>query len=193
MLRSVARVASVGGLVSGAALIKTQHDNIQNIQTKVDQENTKKQFPAMPQFVSNTSATDDNPEDFVDTDELSNMLGETVHCATASKPNETSRVQAQAEKLKSAINRANNMVRAKMLESGAPGLVIAVSVNGKTVWQAGYGYADLENHVTTGTGCVMRIASISKSITMAVVARLWQENKLDLDKSVSEYVPEFPR
>ena len=39
----------------------------------------------------------------------------------------------------------------------------------------------------------MRIASISKSITMAVLARLWQEGKLDIDKNVSEYVPNFPK
>ena len=39
----------------------------------------------------------------------------------------------------------------------------------------------------------MRIASISKTITMAVLAKLWQEGKVDLDKDISEYVPEFPR
>ena len=36
----------------------------------------------------------------------------------------------------------------------------------------------------------MRIASISKTITMAVLAKLWQEGKVDLDKDISEYVPE---
>jgi len=70
---------------------------------------------------------------------------------------------------------------------------VAVSVNGKTVWQHGFGYSDIENHLLTGTGCVMRIASISKTITMAVLAKLWQEGKVDLDKDISEYVPEFPR
>ena len=68
-----------------------------------------------------------------------------------------------------------------------------MAVNGKTVWQHGFGYSDLENHMLTGTGCVMRIASISKTITMAVLARLWQEGRLDLDKSIQEYVPDFPR
>jgi hypothetical protein len=28
------------------------------------------------------------------------------------------------------------------------------------VWQHGFGYADLENKLLAGTGCVMRIASI---------------------------------
>ena len=39
----------------------------------------------------------------------------------------------------------------------------------------------------------MRIASISKTITMAVLAKLWQDGKVDLDKDITEYVPEFPR
>jgi len=38
----------------------------------------------------------------------------------------------------------------------------------------------------------MRIASISKSITMTVVAKLWEAGQLDLDKSVRHYVPSWP-
>ena len=54
------------------------------------------------------------------------------------------------------------------------------------------GLADVENGVLCHPDTVMRIASISKSMTMAVVARLWQEGKLDLDKPVQHYVPSFP-
>jgi len=36
---------------------------------------------------------------------------------------------------------------------------------------AGFGYADIENHIPCKSNTVMRIASISKSITMAVVAK----------------------
>lgn len=39
---------------------------------------------------------------------------------------------------------------------------------------------------------VMRIASISKSLTAAAVARVWENGKLDLDAPVQKYVPEFP-
>ena len=37
----------------------------------------------------------------------------------------------------------------------------------------------------------MRIASISKSITMAIVAKLWEDRKLDIDLPVQHYVPDF--
>ncbi|GBO02177.1 Serine beta-lactamase-like protein LACTB, mitochondrial, partial [Araneus ventricosus] len=58
---------------------------------------------------------------------------------------------------------------------------------------AGFGYADVENRVMCSSDTVMRIASISKSITMAAVAKLWEQGKLDVDKPVQEYVPSFPQ
>ncbi|XP_060743151.1 serine beta-lactamase-like protein LACTB, mitochondrial isoform X1 [Tachysurus vachellii] len=77
-------------------------------------------------------------------------------------------------------------------EVGAPGLVIGVSVDGTQVWSEGIGYADLENRVPCDGSTVMRIASISKSLTAAAVARVWENGKLDLDAPVQKYVPEFP-
>lgn len=56
----------------------------------------------------------------------------------------------------------------------------------------GMGYADLENRVPCSPDTVMRIASISKPLTAAAAARLWEEGKLDLDAPVQKYVPEFP-
>merc|ERR1712098_560926 len=75
----------------------------------------------------------------------------------------------------------------KMYESGTPGMAVAISVNGKQVWQHGFGYSDLENKLLVGTGCIMRIASISKCLTMAVVAKLWEEGSLDLEASITKY------
>lgn len=38
----------------------------------------------------------------------------------------------------------------------------------------------------------MRIASISKPITMALLASMWEKGQIDIDKPVQEYVPYFP-
>ncbi|XP_061534108.1 serine beta-lactamase-like protein LACTB, mitochondrial isoform X1 [Phycodurus eques] len=76
-------------------------------------------------------------------------------------------------------------------EVGAPGLVVGVSVDGVPVWCEGVGYADLENRLPCAPETVMRIASISKSLTSAAAARLCEEGKLDLDAPVQKYVPEF--
>lgn len=60
-----------------------------------------------------------------------------------------------------------------------------------TLW-VGLGYADVENRTKMSPDTVLRIASISKSITMAAVAKQWELGILDLDKPVQYYVPSFP-
>lgn len=56
----------------------------------------------------------------------------------------------------------------------------------------GLGYSDVENRLLCSSDTVLRIASISKSITMTAVAKLWEEGKIDLDKPIQDYVPYFP-
>lgn len=60
------------------------------------------------------------------------------------------------------------------------------------IFLKGLGYADVENRVVCKPETIMRIASISKCLTMMAVAKLWEEGKLDLDAPVQKYVPEFP-
>ncbi|XP_036431983.1 serine beta-lactamase-like protein LACTB, mitochondrial [Colossoma macropomum] len=101
------------------------------------------------------------------------------------KPHNTSKYRAAIEISRDLVQRIKD-------EVGAPGVVIGVSVDGTQVWCEGLGYGDLENRVACGPDTVMRIASISKPLTAAAVARVWEEGKLDLDAPVQKYVPEFP-
>ncbi|XP_072529788.1 serine beta-lactamase-like protein LACTB, mitochondrial isoform X1 [Salminus brasiliensis] len=101
------------------------------------------------------------------------------------KPHNTS-------KYSSAVEISRDLVQRIKDEVGAPGMVIGVSVDGTPVWCEGLGYADLENRVACGPDTVMRIASVSKPLTAAAVALVWEEGKLDLDAPVQKYVPEFP-
>ncbi|XP_062998808.1 serine beta-lactamase-like protein LACTB, mitochondrial [Elgaria multicarinata webbii] len=91
-----------------------------------------------------------------------------------------------------AVTSSRDLLQRVKDEVGAPGIVIGVSVDGKEVWLEGMGYADVENRVLCKPETVLRIASISKSLTMVAVAKLWEEGKLDLDAPVQKYVPEFP-
>ncbi|XP_043933758.1 serine beta-lactamase-like protein LACTB, mitochondrial [Protopterus annectens] len=91
-----------------------------------------------------------------------------------------------------AVETSRDLLNKIKEEVGAPGIVVGVSVEGKEIWSEGLGYADVENRVPCKPSTVMRIASISKSLTMTAIARLWEEGKLDLDAPVQKYVPEFP-
>ncbi len=56
----------------------------------------------------------------------------------------------------------------------------------------GFGFANLENNVRMQPENIMRIASISKSMTMAMLAKLMEEGKIDIDKPIQTYLPTYP-
>ncbi|XP_070536043.1 serine beta-lactamase-like protein LACTB, mitochondrial [Ptychodera flava] len=95
-------------------------------------------------------------------------------------------------KLDNAIRKAKDCLIRKRDEMGIPGMSVAVTVDGKEMWSTGIGFSDVENRVKCHSHTVMRIASISKSLTMVAVARLLEEGKLNLDTPIQEYVPSFP-
>ncbi|XP_069078105.1 serine beta-lactamase-like protein LACTB, mitochondrial isoform X2 [Pleurodeles waltl] len=117
-------------------------------------------------------------------------LGLTLGLAVGSSGETPDREEPKA--FSRAIEASRELVRRIRVEVGAPGIVVGVSVDGKEVWSEGMGFADVENRVPCKPGTVMRIASISKSLTMTAIAKLWEEGKLDLDAPVQKYVPEFP-
>jgi serine beta-lactamase-like protein LACTB len=84
-------------------------------------------------------------------------------------------------------------ISAFMAKSKAPGTSVAVVEDGKIVWSAGFGMADLENSVPATPQTLYRLASISKSLTATAAMLLWERGKLDLDVPVQKYCPAFPQ
>ena len=78
------------------------------------------------------------------------------------------------------------------MEKGIPGAVVAVMKDGQLVWSEGMGYADVENDVPCTPENSMRIASISKPLTVVALLQLWEKGLIDLNAPVQKYVPEFP-
>ncbi|MDX1545342.1 MAG: serine hydrolase domain-containing protein [Rhodothermales bacterium] len=95
-------------------------------------------------------------------------------------------------RLAETVAEARQRVQAALAEQGFPGIAIAVSVEGETVWSEGFGYADLEHRVPVWPTTKFRIGSISKPLTAAAVAQLVAAGRLDADAPVQRYVPTFP-
>ncbi|NIR42394.1 MAG: beta-lactamase family protein [Gemmatimonadetes bacterium] len=91
-----------------------------------------------------------------------------------------------------AIEFARSLIEAVMVESGTPGMSVAVGIDGAVVWSEGFGYADLEHRVPVWEGTRFRIGSVSKPVTAAAVGLLLERGQLDLDAPVQRYVPTFP-
>ena len=73
-----------------------------------------------------------------------------------------------------------------------PGFAIAVAVNGRIVWSEAFGYADLDAKRPATAATQFRIGSVSKPLTAAAIAQLFETGKLDIDAPVQRYVPSFP-
>jgi CubicO group peptidase (beta-lactamase class C family) len=80
---------------------------------------------------------------------------------------------------------------AGMNEGDRPGLAVAVIENGETVHTAGYGLANLEDHIPITPRTIFDIASISKQFTGLSIAMLIQEGEVSLDDDVHTYLPEL--
>ncbi len=78
-----------------------------------------------------------------------------------------------------------------MKEWKVPGVAIAVVQDGKVIYAKGYGYRDLEQKLPVTTGTLFPIGSITKSFTALTFAILKNEGKVDWDKPVRNYLPEF--
>ncbi|CAD5123850.1 DgyrCDS12156 [Dimorphilus gyrociliatus] len=91
-----------------------------------------------------------------------------------------------------AVENATDLVQRIKDESGCPGIVAAVGIDGQLVWSQGFGYANIEHRIECTPKTVMRIASISKSFTMALVGKLHEDGLLDYDQFIEKYVKTWP-
>lgn len=74
---------------------------------------------------------------------------------------------------------------------GASSAAVAISDNGKIVYQEGFAMADRAAALPVDEDTQFNIGSISKMFVTMAVLQLCQDGQLDLDQPVSNYLPEF--
>ena len=77
--------------------------------------------------------------------------------------------------------------------TAAPGASVCVSVDGKTVWSEGLGYANKELKAPARPETKFRIGRSSQLFAAMLVARMQEEGKLNVDSSFYTYVPQYPK
>ena len=89
--------------------------------------------------------------------------------------------------------KADQKLKAFVEATQVPGLSISISQKGQLVFSKGYGYSDLENKTPVDPSKTkFRIGSVSKTLTAAGLALLYQDGKVDLDVPIQKYVPVWP-
>jgi len=75
-----------------------------------------------------------------------------------------------------------------------PGLAITVLKEGKTIFQKGYGYSDIDKKQNVDPEkSIFRIASVSKPIAATALAYMVQKGVIGLDESFYTYLPDYPK
>ena len=87
---------------------------------------------------------------------------------------------------------ALNRVFATWTSTGGPGCAAGISRNGETVYQNGFGMANLEHDIPITPGSIFHVASVSKQFTAAAIMLLAADGKLSLDDDIRKHLPELP-
>ena len=90
------------------------------------------------------------------------------------------------------LDEIDHYIESQYLIQQFPGCSVTVIKSGDIVYSKGFGYGDIENRVKMHGNSVMRIASISKSITSVVISQLIENGQLDIHQSIQYYLKDFP-
>lgn len=86
----------------------------------------------------------------------------------------------------------DSLVEKQVQEKKCVAIAAALSIDGETLYKGGAGYSDVENKKSFESNTPTRIASIIKPMTAIAIMQLVEQNKIDLDEPIQEYIPQFP-
>jgi CubicO group peptidase (beta-lactamase class C family) len=89
------------------------------------------------------------------------------------------------------LNGFDGFVEQVMKDWHVPGLAVAIVKDGKVVYAKGYGYRDIKKGLKVTPDTLFAIGSCSKAFTATAMAILVEEGKLDWDKPLRDYLPDF--
>lgn len=85
----------------------------------------------------------------------------------------------------------DNFVNQMLIEWRVPGAAVGIVKDGKILYTKGYGFKDLKNNLPVTAQTLFPIASCTKSFTATALGILADEGKLDWNKPVKDYLPDF--
>lgn len=87
---------------------------------------------------------------------------------------------------------ASALLKSAVTENAVTGVAAGFSVAGKTKWANGAGYSHPEDKTPFTEYTLTRIASLVKPMTAIAIMQLYEQNKIDLDAPIQQYIPDFP-
>lgn len=87
---------------------------------------------------------------------------------------------------------AIDAIFARFERPGSPGCALGVTRDGRTVFQEGYGFANLDWDIPITPSTVFYAGSVSKQFTATSLVLLAERGKLSLDDPITKFIPELP-
>jgi CubicO group peptidase (beta-lactamase class C family) len=100
-------------------------------------------------------------------------------------------ISGQADRTKQVFDRENTYITAESVTHSFRGAVL-VGIDGKIVFEKGYGLADEEWDAPNTTTTKLRIASLGKQFTAAGILLLQERGRLNVHDSISRYLSDLP-
>ena len=85
----------------------------------------------------------------------------------------------------------NWFIKEQMEEQNIVGLSVALVDDKTIIWQKGFGYEDKEKGIKATKDTIYRAGSITKTFNAMAVMKLAEDKKMDIDKPLKIYLPEF--
>lgn len=100
-------------------------------------------------------------------------------CASAQKPSDKR------------LAGLDSFVTRILSEWHAPGVAIAVVEKNKVIYEGGFGYRDYEKKLPVTANTLFAIGSCTKAFTASLLGMLDKEKRIELDKPLINYLPDF--
>ena len=89
------------------------------------------------------------------------------------------------------LDRVDSLIATGLINNWMAGATALIAVDGKVIYDKGFGFRDRETKALIRPIDEFRIASMSKPIVTAAAMTLIEQGKLNLNDPVSKYIPEF--
>src|SRR5437870_8391819 len=89
-------------------------------------------------------------------------------------------------------SKVDDYIKAEMQRQHIPGLSLAVLKDGQIILAKGYGFANVEHHVSVKPETIFQSGSMGKQFTATAVMMLVEERKIGLDDPVTKYLKDAP-
>ena len=96
-----------------------------------------------------------------------------------------------SQELQAALQKIRSYIETSMKAWGTPGLAVGIVKDGQVILAQGFGQRDVEKSLPVTSRTRFILGSTTKAFTTMAMGILVDEGKLDWDKPVSAYLPQF--